>query len=323
MDATPKLDLGPYRLDTLLGKGGMGEVYRAWDVQLERWVAVKHLLIRGDEFDDPTRARFRREARILAKLRHASVVQVFELLERDDGDWLVMELIAGQTLKELLRAGPLAHGLATEYGRQVAEGLAAAHAEGIIHRDLKTENVMVLPSDEVRILDFGLAKQLSTSETGSISSTGQVIGTPRVMSPEQVQGLVVDPRTDLFALGVLLYELLTSRSPFQGGSIFAVLNRVVNHDPPPVRQSFPQIPAALSDLVDRLLRKKPEHRPADAAEVAREIAGILTAGILTIGIITIGIIGQTRRAITIGARRTITIGARRAITIRTRRAFTL
>ncbi|MCP4662320.1 MAG: protein kinase, partial [bacterium] len=201
IEETGPSSLGPYRLDHVLGRGGMGEVYKAWDERLKRWVAIKHL-----SADDPTaRARLRREAQAAAQLGHPAIVQVFDVLEHDGDEWIVMELVDGSSLAELLRDGPLDPDLAIDYGRQVAAGLAAAHDAGIVHRDLKTENVMVLssehaspgrvppdrvPPDRIKILDFGLAKSVhpGTGDDSTLSLSGRIVGTPRAMSSEQAQG---------------------------------------------------------------------------------------------------------------------------------------
>lgn len=289
--------IGPYRLERLLGRGGMGEVYAARDERLDRWVALKRVL-EGSE-DPRRRRRLRREARLVAQLNHPAVVQVFDLVE--DGEWVVLELVEGPTLRRVLEGGPLELGRAVEYGRQIAGGLAAAHGLGIVHRDLKTENVVVLPDGRVKVLDFGLAKRLpppeggqrrGAGEEGSLTAAGKVMGTGRAMSPEQARGLEVGPASDLFSLGVLLYEMLTGVSPFRGKGFYDTLARVATHHPRPVRELLEgelpegEIPkggvakgevpkegrgrvlAELSALVDRLLAKVPELRPAGAREVA-------------------------------------------------------
>ncbi len=279
-------ELGPYRLDVLLGRGGMGEVYRAWDRRLERWVAIKRLLKTDDAV---ARARFLREARAAARLGHPGILQVFDILEEDGTDWIVMEMVDGPDLATLLRDGPLDLGLVLDYGRQIAAALAAAHAEGILHRDLKTENVMVLSSGHTKVLDFGLAKRLDLGNgdgapdsatpkpkdsQSMVSFAGHIVGTPRAMSPEQTQGHDLDLRSDLFALGILLYELSTARSPFQGRSLTDTLKRVLSHQQPSLQRVDPRIPAELSDLVDQLLEKDPGHRTAEAAVVAETLAEI-------------------------------------------------
>ena len=266
--------LGPYRLDVLLGRGGMGEVYKAWDQRLERWVAVKHLHKQINDGND-ARTRFRREAKILAGLAHPAIVQIFDILEADGDDWIIMELVAGPDLATVLRDGPLVPDLAVRYGRQIASGLAIAHDAGVVHRDLKTENVMVLSTsrvDLVKILDFGIATR--SSKTPGTEEPPGLVGTPRAMAPEQVQGQGIDTRTDLFALGVLLYEVLTARSPFRADTVNDTLHRVVTHIPPNIRQLVPQIPVALSDLVSQLLEKDPSLRPQSADEVVNRFEEI-------------------------------------------------
>ena len=296
------MEVGPYRLDVLLGRGGMGEVYRAWDRRLERWVAVKHLLARGTARDGDgkgARARIRREARTLAGLGHPAIVQIFDILDWRGDDWIVMELVDGPDLAAVLRDGPLVTELAVAYAIQVASGLAAAHAAGVVHRDLKTENVMVLPTSRgsiggagparrgagrvrtgrvrpglVKILDFGIA--IRSVEKAAAKG---IQGTPRAMAPEQARGSKVDARADLFALGVLLYEVLTTRSPFQAGSVTETLNRVASHVPPSVRRLAPRVPAELSVLVDRLLEKQPDRRPGSAGEVVDRLEDIAERGL--------------------------------------------
>ncbi len=266
--------LGPYRLGMLLGEGGMGEVYKAYDDRLGRWVAVKRL--RGDATPE-ARARFRREARALARLGHPAIVQIFDIVEDDAGDWIVMELVEGSTLAELCAGGPLDAGLVLDFGRQIAAALGVAHAAGIVHRDLKTENVMVLPSGHaapgrVKVLDFGLARGVAGRDTLMVPET--FAGTPRAMSPEQAAGGEVGAHSDLFSLGVLLYELATARSPFSARTVEATLQRVADHRPPPMQRFHPRVPVELSELVERLFDKDPARRPESAAAVADELAAI-------------------------------------------------
>lgn len=260
--------IGPYRLDVLLGRGGMGEVYKAWDARLERWVAVKSLLTQGDE-NEARRKRFLREARIVAGLGHPSIVQIFDILEEDNSDWLVMELVDGSDLATLLKDGPFLPRLAADYGRQIAEGLDAAHRAGIVHRDLKTENIML--GERIKILDFGIARR---SQDSNVTIAGRLVGTPRSMSPEQTIGQPADARSDLFALGVLLYETLTGRSPFIADSIVETLQRIATHKQPPVQRLNPRINEDFSRLVDRLLEKNPNHRPQRAIDVVEALQAL-------------------------------------------------
>src|SRR5436305_5506370 len=218
--------IGPYHSEERLGAGGMGEVYRAYDQRLGRSVAVK--LIRPEASGDArARERLRREARAAAGLGHPQVVQVLDIVDLGETEAIVMELVEGESLSQLLRQGPLDVATGVRLGREIVEGLGAAHERGILHRDLKAENVMVTPEGHVKILDFGLAWSLAGDSP--LTQTDAVIGTYRCMSPEQAQGLPLDQRSDLFSLGVLLYEVLTGQSPFQRPSPLETLTRVCNH----------------------------------------------------------------------------------------------
>jgi len=260
-------DWGPYRVEEQLGTGGMGEVYRAYDCRLDRWVALK--IIRSEvSGGEEARRRFRREARAAARLSHPIIVQIHDIIEREEGDGIVMELVEGETLGRILKRGSLELDRAVRLGREIAEGLAAAHARGLVHRDLKADNVVITADDHPKILDFGLAKRLDPSDEQSISIEGRVMGTSHAMSPEQAQGFEVDPRSDLFSLGTLLYEMVTGSSPFRRPALAETLTRVCVHRQPPVRKLRPEVPAELSDLIDELLQKKPEDRPQAAQEVA-------------------------------------------------------
>jgi serine/threonine-protein kinase len=263
--------VGRYTLRSLLGRGGMGEVYQAYDERLRRHVAIKR--IHAAAGDDPQRrARFEQEARLLAQLVHPAIVQVFDIFDDETGDWVVMELVEGRTLAALLEHGPLGVDDVLRYGHAIAAGLDAAHRQGIIHRDLKVENVMLSNTGQIKILDFGLAKRSPNGDASSaaLSSEGQVLGTVRAMSPEQARGLAVDERSDLFSLGVLLYELLARVTPFSGTTPVATVLRVTT-DRQRSLVELPgmavRIPHALSALVDQLLEKAVEQRPASAAEV--------------------------------------------------------
>src|SRR5215203_4518933 len=278
----PRDRIGPYRLESRLGRGGMGEVFLAFDERLERWVAVKR--IRWHPGTAPGAAeRFRREARAAARLNHSAIVQVYDLVTDGDGDAIVMEHVVGQSLAALLSDSALAPALAVRLAREVAEGLAHAHAAGFVHRDLKAENVMVTGSGAAKILDFGLAKALApasdltskaTPEDESLTAHGVVVGTYHTMSPEQAGGGEVDARSDLFALGVLLYEMLTGRSPFRGGNALDTLKRVLTETPTSLGVLRPDLPPPLAALVDELLAKNRGSRPESAADVARRLAEI-------------------------------------------------
>ena len=260
--------VGPYRVERKLGAGGMGVVYAAWDERLERRVALKQ--IRPEGADDPRRReRFRREARAVAKLDHPAIVRIHDLLETPEGDWLVLQYVEGVTLAERLRQGPLTPEQVVSLARDVLGALEAAHAEGLLHRDLKAENVILARSGRGMVLDFGLAKLYtpdSPASATSLSRTGGLVGTYRSMSPEQANSLPLDPRSDLFSLGVLLYEAATGVSPFQGETPVETLAKVCTHLQPPLREVAPGVPEPFSALIDSLLEKDFERRPASAGE---------------------------------------------------------
>ena len=259
--------VGPYRLLERLGAGGMGEVFRARDVRLDRLVALKH--IHPDAApSERARRRFRREARSAARLDHPNVVRIHDLLCDAQGDWIVMELARGQPLSHWIGHSHRSLERILELGREITSALAAAHAEGLIHRDLKAGNVFVDPAGCAKILDFGLAKQATRSDGRSTSLTldGQMIGTPHAMSPEQALGRPVDLRSDLFSLGSLLYEMTSGRAPFRGAGPIDSVERVCTHDPPSLAE-VAEVPRRFSDLVAALLEKNPAHRPRSAAAV--------------------------------------------------------
>ena len=264
--------VGPYRLEDRLGRGAMGEVFRAYDERLDRRVAIKRIFSLGDE--QGKRQRFLVEARAAARLSHPAIVQVHDILQLPEGDFIVMELAEGRSLATLLSGGPLPTTLALALAVDLAAGLGAAHAEGIVHRDLKKENIVITATGRPKILDFGLAKELGTSDDASISRDGQVIGTPRAMSPEQARGDAIDARADLFALGSLLYEMLTGVAPFDASSAAESMEKVVHHEPlAPGRLA--KMPRPVSQLVQRLLEKSPSSRPPSAASVQKQLRQLL------------------------------------------------
>ena len=273
MEQIPQ-QIGPYKILQLLGAGGMGEVLLAHDERLDRKVAIKR--IRRDATLPDQRERFRREARLAARLSHSAIVQVHDLVTEGDVDNLVMEYVEGTNLRVLSRQGPLPVPQVLGFGIQIAQGLREAHRHGIVHRDLKTENVLVTPEGQAKIADFGVAKRLADGwNEESLTRTDAIVGTYRTMSPEQARGGPVDHRSDLFAFGVLLYELLTGQSPFQGENPLATLDRIVHHRQTPVREVNPAVPQELSRIVDRLLEKEPALRPRSAGEVVKDLQEIV------------------------------------------------
>jgi TOMM system kinase/cyclase fusion protein len=263
-DAATPARVGSYRIEDRLGAGGMGVVYRGFDEALLRPVALKRLL--PDRADSTTRKRFRREAQAASRLNHPSIVHIYDIVETPDGDWIVMELVEGRPLEDM--AGELDIAQALRLAREIAEGLAEAHGIGVIHRDLKTSNVMVTKAGRAKILDFGIAKLAQGSDDTVLSQVGTIIGTFHAMSPEQAMGRPIDPRSDLFSLGTLLYELLTGTSPFRGSNSTETLARVCSYRQPPAHRLRKEISQEISELVDHLLQKDPDLRPRSAQEVA-------------------------------------------------------
>ena len=258
--------IGVYSVQGRLGRGGMGEVFLAWDERLERRVAIKR--IRQDSDLSPEqRERFRREARMAARLSHSAIVQIHDLVTEGDEDAIVMEYVEGRTLAQRLAGGRLKTAEALRLSLEIATGLAAAHEAGLIHRDLKSANVIVTGDGHAKILDFGLARPVGLSDDTSLTRQGIVVGTLLSMSPEQARGQELDERSDLFSLGVLLYEMLAGRSPFQGKDAVEVLHRVVYEPPPDLRSLRPDLAPELESLLDRLLAKDRQLRPGSAREV--------------------------------------------------------
>ena len=265
---------GPYRIDALLGAGGMGEVYRGWDTRLDRAVALKFL---AREFlsDAAAVERFAREARAASALSHPNICTVYDVGETGGRPFIAMQFLEGQTLRARLGGAALERRQALEYALQVAHGLAAAHQKGIVHRDLKPENLWVTGEGQVKILDFGLAKvsepALSAEATAhSIASEpGRVMGTVGYMSPEQVRGQPLDGRTDLFSLGAILYEMLSGRRAFPGASAIDSLIAILNSEPAQLADP------AVGRVVRRCLEKEAERRYASAGDLAADLQAIL------------------------------------------------
>jgi serine/threonine protein kinase/tetratricopeptide (TPR) repeat protein len=270
--STPACErIGPYRVVRTLGAGGMGEVVLAHDERLDRLVAIKRL--HGDAATPERRERFRREARIVARLDHPAIVQIHDVHHEAGHDYLIMEYVEGQTLRARCASKPMTVSEGLDITHQIALGMAVAHDLGVIHRDLKAENVLINQAGRVKLTDFGIAK-LEGDDT--VTADGAVVGTFRAMSPEQALGRPIDHRSDLFSFGILLYEALTGASPFCADTPFLTVQRLVSHEPRPIAELVPSIPDGLASLVHQLLAKQPLLRPRDFHEVADaliELAG--------------------------------------------------
>ncbi|MGB6974651.1 MAG: protein kinase [Terracidiphilus sp.] len=264
--------LGRYAILELLGSGGMGVVYRARDEKLERTVALKTLAT-GMWMGREGRRHFQREALALAKLNHPHIAAVYDVGQQDGLDYIVMELVTGESLAQRLRRGALPVEEATRITVDVASALEEAHQHGVIHRDLKPGNVMVTPKGRAKVLDFGLAKLLSREEDESaktMTAASGVIGTPQYMSPEQARGEDTDERTDVWSLGVLYYEALTGQTPFAAKSGLGVLRAITEEPLPPARSLRPDLPAQAEKIVQRALEKDPKRRYGSAAEMGQD-----------------------------------------------------
>ena len=273
---TPGQKLGRYTVIEPIGSGGMGAVYRARDEKLERFVAIKILspgLVTGDE----ARRRFRKEALALAKLSHPHIAAVYDVGEQEGVDYLVMECVAGQTLSATLKSGPLTVERATSIILEIAGALEEAHEQGVIHRDLKPANVMITPKGHAKVLDFGIAKLLAPLAPDATVSmeTGFLIGTPLYMSPEQAQGNPVDGRTDLWSLGVIYFQLLTGRTPFEGENNIALLHAIISEPPTTLRSLRAEAPTLANQIIGRSLQKDVDSRYQSASEMMREGSALL------------------------------------------------
>ena len=269
--------LSHYRITAAIGAGGMGTVYRATDTKLGRDVALK--VLPEDMARDPERlARFQREARAVAALNHPSIITLHSVEEAGGVHFLTMELVEGRSLDRLIPEGGLSVERIREIALALAEALAAAHEKGIVHRDLKPANVMLTDDGRVKVLDFGLAKE--TGAANSIEATltsagrtaaGMVMGTPAYMSPEQVAGREIDHRTDIFSLGIVLYEMATGQRPFQGRSSAELTSAILRDTPPAVTDARVDLPGDLARIIRRCLEKDPRHRVQTARDVGNEL----------------------------------------------------
>ena len=298
---TPGARFGPYEILALLGAGGMGEVYRARDARLNRDVALK-VLTAGTVGDAARLQRFEQEARAAATLNHPNVMAVFDLGVEDGVPYIVSELLEGQTLRELLVGGALAARKASDLASQIAHGLAAAHAKGIVHRDLKPENVFVTADGRAKVLDFGIAKMAApagedTTQLSAGTMVGQVLGTAGYMAPEQVRGEAVDHRADIFAFGVVFYEMLAGHRAFAGDTAVERMTAILKTDPPALSQT---VPAHLDRIIRRAMEKNPAHRFQSATDIAFALEA-LDGSVISSASITARPVGRRRWPLAVGA----------------------
>jgi serine/threonine protein kinase len=266
--------IGGYEVLGLAGSGAMGRVYLAHDAQLGRRVAVK-VMNPAKARDAVARRRFIRESRAAAAVEHPHVMTIHQVGEDRGLPFIVMQYLQGRTLAAVQHAGErLSLGDVLRIGREIAEGLAAAHACGLVHRDIKPANIFLAGRGQsVRIIDFGLARDIGT-ESSQVTVDGAIVGTPAYMPPERIGSEDLDTRSDLFGLGVILYELLAGRLPFEGPTMVAMLAAISRGQPLPLAEAAPQVPAAVTSLVMRLIAHDKADRPADALAVAAEIAAL-------------------------------------------------
>ena len=284
MGLTAGSHLGPYKVLAPLGAGGMGEVYRCWDPRLEREVAIKILPEHLTE-DPATLARFGQEAKTVAALSHPNVLAIHDIGLHQKVSYIVTELLQGETLKESIERAPLGWRRAVEVATAVADGLSAVHSHGIVHRDLKPANLFLTTDGHIKILDFGIARSAPRADddaTGVIASAltrtdaGTVKGTIGYMSPEQVRGTAVEPTSDIFALGCVLFEMIAGRRPFAGHTVPDLLVSILTEEAPTLRDVWQPVPAGLERVIGRCLEKDPAQRYQTAGELKLELLSLLT-----------------------------------------------
>src|ERR1700691_2627744 len=291
MALTSGTRLGPYEVESPLGAGGMGEVYRALDTRLNRTVAIKILPAHLSDNSD-AQQRFEREARAISSLNHPNICTLYDVGHQSGTDYLVMEYLEGETLADRLRKGPLRLDQLLKYGIEICEGLEQAHRTGVVHRDLKPSNVMLTKAG-AKLMDFGLAKAVEpalppassltmtvSTPAGShpLTAQGSIVGTFQYMSPEQVEGKEADGRSDIFALGTVLYEMATGKRAFEGKTTASVIAAVLERDPPPVSSVQPMSPLMLDRLVKTCLAKDPDDRWQTAHDVKLQLQSIGEVG---------------------------------------------
>src|ERR1041385_8661457 len=285
--------LGPYLIESLLGSGGMGEVYRATDTRLDRIVAVK-VLASHLHASAELKQRMEREARAISALNHSYICQLYDVGSQNGTDFLVMEFLEGETLAARLTKGSMALPEVLRVGIAISEALAFAHRQGIVHSDLKPGNIM-LTKHGAKLMDFGLAKSLSMATSASatnppsftaavtmsapsplspLTTAGTIVGTVQYMSPEQIEGKEADARSDIFALGGALYEMASGKRPFQGKSQISVASAILEKDPEPITTVNKQVPASFERLLNTCLKKNPDERFQSAQDVKLELEWI-------------------------------------------------
>src|SRR6266478_3418371 len=283
MALTPGIKLGPYEIIAPLGAGGMGEVYRARDTRLDRDVAIK-VLPASLSSDVSLRQRLEREAKAVSRLSHPHICTLHDIGHQDGLDFLVMEYLEGETLEQRLIKGPLPSEQTLRYAAQIADALAKAHKLGITHRDLKPANVMLTKSG-AKLMDFGLAKQSGTAplataltemtmEQSKLTGEGTIVGTFQYMAPEQLEGKEADARTDIFALGEVIYEMATGKPPFSGKNRASLIAAILTAVPHSITQLQPMAPPALERVAQKCLAKDPEERWQSASDLASELGWI-------------------------------------------------
>ncbi|MGA9815115.1 MAG: serine/threonine-protein kinase, partial [Terriglobales bacterium] len=273
--------LGPYEIQSLVGAGGMGEVYRAHDSRLDRTVAIK-VLPASFSADRDRMQRFAQEARAAAALNHPNILSIFDIGDQQGSPYVVSELLEGETLRERLRSGPLSSRKAIDYALQVARGLAAAHEKGIVHRDLKPENLFITNDGRVKILDFGLAKLLMPEAPSgadaptlhAVTEPGLIMGTVGYMSPEQVRGQAADQRSDIFAFGAILYEMISGKRAFHGETSADTMSAILKEEVPELSETARSVPPGLERIVRHCLEKNASQRFHSAGDMAFDLEAL-------------------------------------------------
>ncbi|HXF41817.1 MAG TPA: protein kinase [Blastocatellia bacterium] len=271
----PEGHIGRFEIRRSLGSGGMGDIFESYDIDLERTVAIKVLASKHLE-DDTMKQRFLREARMASQLNHPNIATIHEIGEASGNPYIVMEYVEGQTLSERLESGPLSLNEVIDVGMQASEALAEAHDRGVVHRDIKSSNIMITSRGRVKVLDFGLAKPLPVLKRNDgkqrLTESGVLLGTVSYMSPEQATGRgEVTHLADIFSLGIVLYEVTAGRLPFEGETYFQTIEAIKRRAPSPLRKHRKDTPDALAAIIERMLKKDPADRYQQAAEIARDL----------------------------------------------------